>query len=180
MKKMNQTPGLEGEVFEPVDLHNDLSKLNSPNPKMALQKTHAANENIKGILPYVSYRIRETLGRSGYPVPPYVIVPEIDFGTADLPQTIVNDNDRLAYKGIAMWITYGDGQRYQVGVNPKMAKASKEQFEYKWLHENFHAMLDSYGIPMEKHNLNVEKWIDEHAANALGKPELAQTSKYIV
>jgi len=176
---MNQTPGLEGEVFEPVDLHNDLSKLNSPNPKMALQKTHNANENIRGILPYVSHKIRETLGNSGYPVPPYLIVPEIDFGVADLPQTIVNDSGRLAYKGIAMWITYGDGQRYNVGVNPRMAKASEEQFKYKATHEYFHAILDSYGIPLKKHNLQVEQWIDEHAAKALGKPELAKTSKYV-
>ena len=180
MGKMNQTSGLEGEIFEPVCLHNDdLSKLNSPNPELALEKTHAAYKNIERILPYVSYRIREVLRKSGYPVPPYVIVPEIDFGTADLPQTIVNDNGRLTYKGIAMRITRGNGQRYQVDVNPKMAGASEEQFEYKALHEDFHAILDAYDFPMEKHDLYIEQWIDIHAAEALGKPELVETSKYI-
>ena len=180
MEKMNQTSGLEGEIFEPVGLHNDdLSKLNSPNPELALEKTHAAYKNIKGILPYVSYRIRGVLRKSGYPVPPYVIVPEIDFGTADLPQTTENENGRGVYKEFAMVITGANG-RYQVGVNPRMAGASEEQFEYKYLHEYLHAVLDSYGVPLEKHNLYIEQWIAIRAAEALGKPELANTSKYIV
>lgn len=180
MEKMNKIPDLEGEIFEPVGLPSNPYKLNSPNPEIALQKTHAANEYVTEFLQDYSLGIREIMRMSGYNVPiDRIATPEIDFGTLDLPQTIENENGRLAYKGIAMVITGANGQ-YHVDVNPRMATASEDQFNYKVLHERTHGLLDAYGLPLENHNLQVEKWIDIHAANALGKPELVKTSKYIV
>ena len=180
MGEMKKIPELEGKVFEPIGLLNDPYNLNLPNPEITLKKTHTANEYVTEFLQDYSWGVREIMRMSGYNVPTdTIVIPKIDFGIADLPQSIENENGRWTYNGIAMEITGANGQ-YRVDVNPRMARASKDQFAYKVLHEWTHGLLDAYGLPLKKHSPQVERWIDIHAANALGKPELVETSKYVV
>jgi hypothetical protein len=199
MNNINE-PGLEeGILFKPVNLYEQKLPINST-PGIVLERQIGNNYNASFELPGYTEQSADQKNNL-YETTLKKILAADKYASENLSHSISkivkltmrawgitpddNSNEpKLSYRvrdlsdGTAMEITPGYGE-HNVDVSPLMGKTSWAQILYKITHERFHAEYDNQGFPISEQNLNVEKTIDNMAADLLGMPELKETSFYL-